>query len=156
MPANVLQQFIAHGPPLTSVYAQDRKFVFYDLFSVNDARSASIWINQLMSSDQVSQIVFLLHTRDDRPLRTRAFCHMLNNYQPDAAIWLHGSGSRLAKRFLAPDRVIKPWGSKDVLDYLAHGFQRSTMIIGLGNRGGAQPITEKLLSLQQTEKDSHS
>ncbi len=156
IPAKVIEQYIARSAPLTTINAKDRKFIFYDLFSVNDTRSATTWIDQLISSEQASQIVFLLNTRGDRPLRTRAFCEMLNNDQPESAIWLHGSGSRLAKRFLAPNRVIEQWGSKHVLNYLAHGFQHSTMIIGLGNRGGAQPITQKLLSLQQIKRESQS
>jgi len=118
-------------------------YEFWNLFSVNDVDSTQLFIEHILTNNNVNtNYLIIFNARSDRPLRTKSFISLLNKYFNNADILLVGNGKYLVKNLLrkTSSQRFRICNTSYVKKLLETGFEKNTVIIGLGNHKGIEHI----------------
>lgn len=129
-------------------------FDLWNLFSINDCDSSKIFIEHIMKKDSnKNKLEVIFNTRIDRPLRTKSFMPLLNEYFSNNLIVLVGTGSNLAFRLLKKSscKNYHKISIPDIANKFKSGFRNRTSIIGMGNHFGINELIEEIKLLNSGE-----
>ncbi|MFH2036769.1 MAG: poly-gamma-glutamate synthase PgsB [Candidatus Zixiibacteriota bacterium] len=139
-----IEEAATHKKSLIDLNDCGKNVKFIDGFAINDVPSANDFVNNYLSRyDDLTNLIVILNTRVDRPLRSLAFVNWLRNYRTPSKIIITGNHGRytsraLSKGDMAKDKIIFIKG-KDILNIKALLIRlnlRDTLVAGLGNIGG--------------------
>lgn len=131
----------------------DLNWSFWNLFSVNDHESATLFIRysrQNQSPDM--QKIILFNTRSDRPLRTHYFVDLILQEFSNTAIWLTGSGRWFTRNLFLRKKLnpkfITLMSPKELIKKFKSKYTEPVIIYGIGNHYGMQGIIEQMHAIE--------
>lgn len=148
VPSKSFQAICENASQKTSLIVElsiaDKKVKFLNGFAVNDVPSANdfieYWQKQL---GEFKELIIILNTRSDRPLRSIDFSKWLITLKNLKYIILIGSHVPKTKRFMIqlglPHDKIKTWSNKQI-ENINNNLEKltstSTVVVGIGNIAG--------------------
>ena len=132
-------------PPLeTEIKINEKKVTFINGFAVNDVPSAESFIEKMTGKyKSETDLMIILNTRNDRPVRTVLFAEWLWSVKGLQKVIVSGNHKEKAVRILYDtgfsNDMIDIWQKKEIENIaasLAQFIKTDTIIIGLGNIAG--------------------
>ena len=122
-----------------------------NLFSINDLVSTEKFVTKAANKENKNELIFILNSRMDRPLRTKEFAKYISNNFYKSNVWLIGNGRQLAKSFLIknnfPTNNIHLLNDETVVRNINNIETKDTLIYCVGNHKGTEDLIEKLKEL---------
>lgn len=138
----IVHEAVSEARPVAAVTVSAGGAKFVNGFAVNDVESAQQFVDYWRAKESASELMIILNTRSDRPLRSLLFAEWLARLGA-ARVVLLGDHAACASRALAQagmDRArITVWGRRqlnDILGSLSALNPQDALIVGLGNIGG--------------------
>jgi poly-gamma-glutamate synthase PgsB/CapB len=135
----------------------DLQIEFWNLFSINDIRTTSQFIDNCLSkSGQPVSYVLLLNCRQDRPLRTKYFIGLIADIYHQADIWLTGDGRRLAYHMLKKNplnQLTYCVRGDEVWHRIRNGFSEKTLLFGIGNYKGMDTLIQQIKTVADCKQN---
>jgi poly-gamma-glutamate synthase PgsB/CapB len=132
----------------------DLNISIWNLFSVNDTKSTNLFIQHSRNNlSQNSQIIILLNTRKDRPLRTKQFAEFLKMEFQESNIWLTGTDRQLGRNLLEREGIDPKFifikSQRVILEELNAGYPVSTTVYCMGNFKGTEYFISSIRELEK-------
>jgi gamma-polyglutamate synthase len=141
---NILELIKNKPFPLIEFLANEKKIRFIDGFAVNDVPSAKKFIGHWIDRyEDVEEILLILNTRNDRPLRSKLFAEWIGSLNNVSKVILTGTHiPRTRKEIIKSGfdkNKIYSWKKSDIsnsLKSLDKITYKNALIFGLGNIAG--------------------